>query len=175
MILDALSKRPPPGTPADLVLPDLRCVSHVVIGPGNLEHLLFRTSDRSLTIRLTGHRASQAPVRLTFLVPGLSRAREAAAILSSLPNLITVKPRWLKQTRDQELMRHAFIALDGRSVGASHRETAEVIFGVKRVREEWSGRGGWLKERMRRALAKGQEVRDGGYRRLLEQACRFQS
>jgi hypothetical protein len=48
-----------------------------------------------------------------------------------------------------------------------------VIFGIKRVREDWCARGGWLKERMRRALNKGEELRDGGYRRALEEACRF--
>jgi hypothetical protein len=69
-------------------------------------------------------------------------------------------------------LRDALVALDGRHVGAGHRDTAEVICGIKRVREEWSGRGGWLKERMRRALAKGEELRDGGYRRYLEDACR---
>jgi len=174
-VLDALAKRPQPGIPADLVLADLRCIRHVVIGPGNTEHLLIRTSERSLTIRLTGHRASLAPVRLTFLVPGLSSVKETAAILTPLPDLLTMRPRWRKRTREQELMRDAFIALDGRSVGASHRETAEVIFGVKRVREEWSGKGGWLKERMRRALAKGQALCDGGYWRLVERACRFKS
>ena len=96
-----------------------------------------------------------------------------AAILATIPDLMTMRPRWIKRTRDQELIRDAFVALDGRSVGASHREVAEIIFGVKRVQHEWSGRGGWLKERMRRALDKGQELRDGGYRKLVEQACRF--
>jgi hypothetical protein len=71
------------------------------------------------------------------------------------------------------LLRDAVVALDGRGAGASHRDTAEVIFGIKRVREDWSARGGWLKERMRRALNKGEELRDGGYRRALEEACRF--
>jgi hypothetical protein len=71
------------------------------------------------------------------------------------------------------LFRDATVALDGRDAGASHREAAEVIFGTKRVRADWSARGGWLKERMRRALAKGEELRDGGYRRALDGACRF--
>jgi hypothetical protein len=77
------------------------------------------------------------------------------------------------RSRDRLLFRDALIALDGRRVGASHRDTAEVICGIKRVREDWSSRGGWLKERMRRALARGEELRDGGYRRALEGACRF--
>ena len=58
---------------------------------------------------------------------------------------------------------------------ATHREVAEVICGTKDVREQWSARGGWMKERMRRALAKGQALCDGGYWKLVEQACRFKS
>jgi hypothetical protein len=158
---------------ADLVLADLSCIRHVVIGPGNIEHLLVRTSERSLTIRLIGHRASRAPVRLTFLVPAQSRVKETAAILASLPDLMSMTPRWIKRNRYQELIHDAFMAVDGHDAGASHRETAEVIVGVKLVREEWSSKGGWLKERMRRALAKGEALRDGGYWKLVEQACRF--
>lgn len=172
-VLDALAERPPTGTPLDLVLAELPCIRQVVFGPGDVEHLLIRTSERSLTIRLTGHRASQAPVRLTYLVPARPRVKETAAILATIPDLMTMRPRWMKRTRDQELIRDAFVALDGRSAGASHREVAEFIVGVKRVQHEWPGRGGWLKERMRRALDKGQELRDGGYWKLVEQACRF--
>lgn len=174
-MLDALSKLPPTGASPDLVLADLRCIRHVVIGQGNVEHLLIRTSEQSLTIRLTGHCASLAPVSVTYLVPARSRVKETAAILASLPDLVTMRPRWLKRTREQELMRDAFIALDGRSVGASHREVAEVACGIKDVREQWSARGGWMKERMRRALAKGQALCDGGYWKLVERACRFKS
>ena len=73
------------------------------------------------------------------------------------------------------LIRDAFIAVDGRAAGASHREVAEVIIGHKRVREEWSARGGWMKERMRRALAKGEALCGGGHWKPIEQACRFAS
>ena len=175
VVLDAQAKRPPSGVPADLTLADTPCIQHVVVGPGDVEHLLIRTSKRSLTLRLTGHRASQTPVCLTYLVPARLRVKEQAAILASLPDLMSMRPRWIKRTRDQEFTRDAFIAFDGRSVGASHREVAEVIHGIKDVREEWLGRSGWMKERVRRALAKGQELCDGGHWKLVEQACRFKS
>jgi len=75
----------------------------------------------------------------------------------------------------QVLIRDALVAVDGREAGANHREVAEAIFGHKRVREEWSSRGGWLKERMRRALAVGQSLCGGGHWKLIEQTCRFAS
>ena len=46
---------------------------------------------------------------------------------------LDMRPRWTKRTRDQELIRDSFIAVDGRAAGASHREVAEVIFGHRRV------------------------------------------
>jgi len=173
--LDAVARRPLPGTPADFVLTDHPCIRHVVIGPGDIEQLLIRTSERSLTIRVTGHRASRAPVCLKFVVSAQSRVKETAAVVASYPDLLTMRPRWVKKTSEQMLTRDAFIAFDGRSAGASHREVAEVIYGLKRVRDEWSGRGCSMKERMRRALAKGQALCNGGHWRLLEQACRFRS
>jgi hypothetical protein len=110
---------------------------------------------------------------LTFQIDGLSKAYLAADILRALSDLLESPPRRSKVSSKRLLLRDALVALDARSAGASHREAAEVIFGVKRVREDWSSQGGWLKERMRRALAKGEELRDGGYRKLLHQACRF--
>ena len=88
---------------------------------------------------------------------------------------MAMKPRWIKRTRSQLLLRDALIAVDGRDAGASHREVAEVSVGRKRVREEWSARGGWLKERMRRALAVGEALCDGGHWKYIERACRFAS
>jgi hypothetical protein len=68
-VLHAVAKRAPSATLADLNLIDHPCIRQVVIGPDHAEYLLIRTSKRSLTIRLTGHRASRAPVCLTFQVP----------------------------------------------------------------------------------------------------------
>jgi len=160
-------------TLADLGLADHPCIRQIVIGPDRTECLLIRTSKRSLTLRLTGHRATRAPVCLTFHVPARSKVKEAAASLASFPDLLRGEPRWVKRTRSQVLIRDALVAVDGREAGASHREVAEVIVGHKRVREEWSARGGWLKGRMGRAQAVGQALCGGGHRKYIEQAYRF--
>jgi type VI secretion system activator RovC-like protein len=155
-----------------VALNDCPCIRQVVIGPDHVEYLLVRTSKRSLTIGLTGHRATQGPVCLTFHVPARS-ANHAAAYLAWYRDLLAMKPRWIKRTRSQVLIRDALVAVDGREAGASHREVAEAIVGHKRVREEWSARGGWLKGRMGRALAVGQALCGGGHRKYIEQAYRF--
>ena len=172
-LLHALSRHPSAGNAADLTLSRLRCVKHVIRGPDHCEYLLLRTTERSVAIKLSGQRITQSPVCVSFLLHGLSRAREVAAILAALLELVTKAPRWVKPGSRRNLMRDAFIAIEARSAGASHRDAAEAIFGIRRVREDWSGRGGALKERMRRALAKGQYLCDGGHRQLLQEACRF--
>ena len=111
-------------------------------------------------------------MHLKFVIPAESRVKETAAILVSYPDLLTMRPRWVKKTSEQMLTRDAFIAFDGHAAGASYREMAEAVYGQKRVREEWSGRGCSMKERMRRALAKGQALCHGGHWKLVEQACR---
>lgn len=173
--LHALSKRAQVGAHADLVLPQIASIRHIVIGPDRVEHLLIRTTQASLTIALTGHRASQAPVRLTFQIPASPTIEQAAATLASYPDLMGMRPRRARRTRYQQFIRDSFMAVDGRTAGASHREVAEAVFGHRRMREDWSGRGGWMKEHVRRALAKGQAMRGGGHLRSIEKACRFRS
>ena len=65
-------------------------------------------------------------------------------------------------------LRNALIALDGAIHGVSHREVAEVIFGPRCVAEDWSGGHGWMKSRVIRAVKKGQQLMEGGYRDLLK-------
>ena len=158
---------------ADLSLSGLRCEKSVIIGPAQEESLILRDSDKALTLRLLGSRASLAPVATTFLVAGLPSPSTLAVDFATLDVLLRSPRSRVHRSRDRLLLRDAIVALDGRDAGAGHRESAEVIFGITRVRADWSARGGWLKERMRRALAKGEELRDGGYRRALDGACRF--
>jgi hypothetical protein len=173
-MLHALARKAPPATRADVGLFDQPWIGQLLIGPDQLEYLLIRTPERSLTIQLTGHRASRAPVCLTFQVPA-QRAKDEGVRLARYADLTVMRPRWMKRSRSQLLVRDALVAFDGRAAGASHREIAEAIVGHKGVREEWSARGGWLKERMRRALAVGQALCGGGHLKYIEQACRFAS
>jgi hypothetical protein len=158
---------------ADLSLPRLRCEASVIVGPAQEESVILRDSDNALTLRLHGSRASLAPVATTFLIGGLPSPSTLAANFGTLDVLLRSPRSGVHRSRDRLLFRDAIVTLDGRDAGANHREAAEVIVGIERVRADWSARGGWLKERMRRALAKGEELRDGGYRRALDGACRF--
>jgi hypothetical protein len=156
-----------------LALPDLPCKASVIIGPAHQQAVILRDSDQAVTLQLHGSRASLAPVATTFLIDGRPSPSTLAASFGTLDVLLRAPRSRTHRSRDRLLLRDAAVALDARDAGATHREAAEVIFGITRVRADWSARGGWLKERMRRALAKGEELREGGYRRALDGACRF--
>jgi len=115
-----------------------------------------------------GSRASLAPVSTTFLLHGIPEPRTVAAHLTTLAALVAHPNHQLHCAREPLLLREALVALDGRCVGASYREMAAVLYGVKRARAEWCAVSRAMKDRMRRALAKGERLRDGGYRKLLE-------
>jgi len=171
-ILEALCRRAS-GSAFDLAIANLRSARSVVVGPGREEYVLLGDSDLALTLRLRGSRAILGPVCTTFLVRGIPDATKLAAAFAAFDSLLNVPRSRVHRSHHRLLLRDALVALDARSVGASHRDAAQLIFGEESVREVWSGRGGWLKERMRRALALGEKLRDGGYRRGLEGSCRF--
>jgi hypothetical protein len=47
-------------------------------------------------------------VHLRFVISAESRVKEAAAILASYPDLLTMRSRWAKKTSEQMLTRDAF-------------------------------------------------------------------
>ncbi len=172
-MLEAISERATGYAPADIAVDQYHSSAHVIIGPAGQEHLLLRDAERALTLRLRGSRATLGPVNTTFLLRGIPKPKHVASDFAILSALVHWPRHKIHRSRKRLFFRDALVALDGQRAGASYRETAEVIFGMKRVREDWSHRSGWLKERMRRALAKGQEFSDGGYQKSLQRVCRF--
>jgi hypothetical protein len=129
--------------------------------------MLLRDSDGALSIQMQGSRPVSNPLTVAFQTHGLPDPGQARADFAALTALVHSRGPRVRRTREHEAFRDALVALDGRSVGASHRETAEVLVGPERARAEW-GANSDLKLRARRALAKGEHLRDGGWRRLLE-------
>ena len=173
-ILEALCCRAP-RSGFDLAIANLRSAKSVIVGPGREEHVFFGDSEQTFALHLQGSRASLGPVRTTFLLRGIPDPMMLASDFLRVDVLLRAPQSRTRRSRHRLLLRDALVALDGRRSGVSHRDVATVIFGIEHVREAWSGGGGWLKERMRRALAAGEELRDGGYRRALEGSCRFKS
>ena len=70
-------------------------------------------------------------------------------------------------TRSSLAFRNALIALDAYETGLTYFETAAIIYGEDRATEAWQSPSRAMKDEMRRALVRGRELRDGGYRDLL--------
>lgn len=171
-LLDAVARRAIRDSAADLSLAHLASAGPVILGPAGEQIVILRDSTMAATLRCQGSRVAKAPVNLTVL-SRLTSPDDNAKAATVLADLLLRHRRDIDCTRGRLLLRDALAALDGKCLGASYRDIATVIYGAERVRPVWSSRSRWMKDRMCRALARGEELRDGGYRELLEPGCRF--
>ncbi|MDE2465914.1 MAG: DUF2285 domain-containing protein, partial [Alphaproteobacteria bacterium] len=58
-------------------------------------------------------------------------------------------------------------ALDGWRAGLAHRQIAIALFGAARVAREWRDPHECLRDSVRRAIARGRQLSEAGYRRIL--------
>ena len=123
----------------------------------------------ALQLSVTGSNLLQ-PVRLltdAALPPQHIRARllalECLTGISGhgrFPNRLRVEPRGHR-------LRQVLQALDGWLAGAPYREIAVALFGEARVEADWADPRDHLRDQVRRAVRRGRELMQGGYRTLL--------
>jgi hypothetical protein len=171
-VVDAVAEPPGAAATPEISIAELSSAGHVILGPAGEEYVLLRDSSEALTLRVHGSRASMGPVSARFVVEASAQAGRALAAVQRATDLFFRPRHRSNRSRERLLARDALIALDAEAAGASLRETAELIHGAEFVRREWPGKGEWLKGRIRRARAKGEELRDGGYLRWLQGGCR---
>ena len=166
--LAATADRTPYGACPDLDVRKLTSARHLVLGPVGEQHVLLKDADAALTLRFQGSRVALSPLNMSILLRGLPEPGAVSKVLSVLARLVLRPNHSPHNSRDLLFLRDALVALDGRCVGANYHETAVVIYGLQDVQTAWSSGSRWMKDRMCRALAKGEQLRDGGYRKLLE-------
>lgn len=166
-ILEAVSEHTKPGSPADLCIGACYAARHVVIGPTGQQDIILRDAERALTLRLQGSRATLAPINAIFLVRGIPQPQQVAAEFATLAHLLRSPRRDVQRSRERLFLRDALVAVDGYDAGATYRDTAAVIYGSERANTAWASASTAMKERMRRALTKGEEYRDGAYKEFL--------
>jgi Uncharacterized conserved protein (DUF2285) len=154
---------------ADLALERLSCVKHIVVGPDFTQWMLVHSTTMALVFELRGEQIAAAPVNITILIDGLANAKSAGALLLKLPTLLSSEPRRVLSSVSRILLRTALIAVDGRRVGASYREVADVAFGTKDASKAWTNPGRAMKDHVIRASKHGAALVGGGYARLLSQ------
>jgi hypothetical protein len=166
-VLDARAERASPGAPSSLSIVSCVAATHIVIGPAGEEYIIFRDAERAATLRLEGARASLGPVNLTFLIAGLPDTGTLTKRLSALSDLITAPRLSAPPSRMRLFLRDALLALDARQIGMSHREIAALLDDTEGAHESEFRTTEFLRARVRHAILRGQQFRDGEYRKLL--------
>lgn len=134
------------------------------------EHFLVKGANCSIQVRCSGKSLlCGEPVKMEFSVSGYDCPDAYINTLKRAHRVYereTVTPVW---TRKGLGYRNALIALDAQEAGMTYRDTAMIFYGDARVAADWDGHSCAMKSEMARLLAKGQRLRDGDYRDLLEE------
>jgi hypothetical protein len=142
----------------------------VLITPDGSNHLLYEHNGRFLQLRVRGVILS-APVHLlaeALIAPELLKSRlSAQEAFNCLCHGGPIPRRLVPVATGSHRLRLVLRALDGRLAGASYREIAVALFGPRRVENDWSDGSDHLKNRIRRAVARGEALMGGGYRTFL--------
>lgn len=138
---------------------------------GNVTHIVMSKSGRAVHLCVAGDLPSPT---LCLMAPALVAPERLARHHLFLSRLNEVchhgvfRPSLFPPDNRSQRLRSVLTALDGRLAGQTNREIAITLFGEKRVNADWNDPGGWLRDRVRRAICRGNFLMNGGYRQLLK-------
>jgi hypothetical protein len=150
-----------------IALDDFTC-QRTILCQQDIEHVLIRHGPEC--VRLTAHGLSILHGRRTstFEIDGFRNIAPALRSLQRLSRLAAIggefQPSTLSHTSK---WKDCLIALDGHLAKRSYRDIAIVLFGRDRVGTHWTGDTQWMKSTIRRAVKRGVDLMEGGYRELL--------
>jgi hypothetical protein len=173
--------------PSVLPLSALREVDREQLVPFNLDHIscriefhhsdgggrsdvLFVEEGRFLQVSISGPRdLKDALLFMPALdIPGNVTARAASfRRLNDLMQYGHLRQTLYPQEPRAPRLINVLKALDGSLAGLPHREIALLIFSKERVEADWGGPQHHLRDQVRRAVAYGHGLMDGGYRQFL--------
>jgi hypothetical protein len=153
-----------------LDLSALRCDILVLVEPAGEQHVLFSDGCRRLQLLIDGTDIRDRPHILTDAIVSrgiLGRRLHLIWRLSDLAMRGALAPRLYPPMRGARRLRCVLQALDGDLDGASHREIAIALFGLERVRADWTDPNDSLRNFVRAAIRRGKALMKSGYRNLL--------
>ncbi len=151
-------------------LADIRCPIFVLLTPDGSQHLLVQDSGRGLQLVVAGANLLENVRLMTDAViasPNQKAHLRSLECFNDLCRSGKLLPRHFPKEARGSRLRTVLQALDGRLAGASHREIAMALFGAARVEADWADPRGHMRDRVRRAVHRGQGLMNGGYRRFL--------
>ncbi|TGT71825.1 MULTISPECIES: DUF2285 domain-containing protein [unclassified Mesorhizobium] len=134
------------------------------------QHVLLQEEGHHLQLALTqGSLLEPARLVTDALFPSewTSQRINALACLNHLHARGKLSAKYFPIEPRHQRLRFALRALDGALAGAAHRDIATALFGHARVQADWNDPGDHLRDRIRRAIRRGQQLMNGEYRRLL--------
>ena len=141
----------------------------VVIRSGGTQHLLVRDGPLSLQLCVTGtdlrHPVHIFPQPKALPLRGASL--RAWSLLLELERNGSLHPLVLAQPRPALRLSQVLTALDGWRAGVGQRQIAIALFGAARVAREWRDPHDCLRDCVRRAIARGRQLSEAGYQRIL--------
>jgi len=156
--------------PVGFDLAHVGCFSAVLRGSDPLEHVLLTDGLHRVRLDIRGGTLTRGPVLLRFAFEGLRTIRPPLLTLRRLVafDRMGVMPlRLFAAERRAERWIAALRADDAYRAGGSQRDVAEALYGIGRVRHDWSGHSDYLRSQVRRLLRMGERLRSGGWRELL--------
>lgn len=122
--------------------------------------------DWSQSVQLTIHGGSllDAPCHVTFEIEGMGCVSSGISALQTLVKLRQSDGTNASNsvTRDSKYFDY-LVALDGHLAGRTYRDIAEVLYGADRIGPYWTDDSRGFKSKVRRAVACGLALMNGGY------------
>ncbi len=141
----------------------------VVIRSGGTQHLLVRDGQLSLQLCVTGTDLRH-PVHIfpqAEALPLRGASLRAWSLLLELERNCSLHPFLLAPPRPAWRLSQVLTALDGWRAGVPQRQIAIALFGAARVAREWRDPHDCLRDCVRRAIARGRQLSEAGYQRIL--------
>jgi hypothetical protein len=134
------------------------------------EHIRLSQGREKVQLAVSGASLLDAPYLLTELaIPddiARPRLEAVAAFNRLLQGRFNAGPSHVEAPASPRLAL-VLRALDGHLAGASQQQIAMSLFGPRRVEREWRDPGGYIRDRVRRAVARGRHIMTSGYLDLL--------
>lgn len=141
------------------------CPASLLVTADGTQHLLFHGAGIQLAV--SGASLLEPVHLLADTALGARDAKQQLEALSRFNDFIAGVSPPPPADQQRARLRQVLQALDGSLAGAPHRDIAVALFGVERVEADWNDPRQHLRDRVRRAINRGRDLMNGGYRKFL--------
>ena len=137
---------------------------------GRRQHVVLIDRRRAIQLLCQGPLVLQPEVNLIVMLDSMRYMNLNRATLRAFLSLFRdSRPgrTFRRDTPSALNLRDTLMTYDGKQSGLSNREIVIALYGKDRVADEWASRSGPLRARVRRLVANGEKLVNGGYLRLL--------